>query len=405
MSHSSSNNALRIAFYAPLKSPYHPTPSGDRKIAQLFKSALQQAGFEVVLASQLRSFDKTGNSHRQQRMLAIAKREVARILRRWKKEDFRPDAWFSYHLYYKAPDLIGPLICAQLNIPYLVAEASWAIKRANGPWALYHQQLDVALHNAAKVICINPVDKLAITDYYAEQAALKIVSMKAFIDQPTRFALKQSTAGPIHTDLTREQVAALYHLDTNKPWLIAIAMMRQGDKFSSYQKLSEVIHNLYSDQQLLIVGDGQMRTEVEQLFKDIPNITFCGALQTPALTCLLSHCEILVWPAINEALGMVFLEAQQLGVAVVAGDQGGVSSIVKHGVTGLLSDAYEPAVMAANIDKLLAEPEQLKRMQQSAARYIQEQHSIPASAKQLATIIQQAITQQAVEKQPPSVTH
>ena len=34
----------RIAFYAPLKPPDHPTPSGDRRIARLFVEALGRAG-------------------------------------------------------------------------------------------------------------------------------------------------------------------------------------------------------------------------------------------------------------------------------------------------------------------------------------------------------------------------
>ena len=35
-----------------------------------------------------------------------------------------PAAWFTYHLYYKAPDWLGPDIARALAIPYLVAEAS-----------------------------------------------------------------------------------------------------------------------------------------------------------------------------------------------------------------------------------------------------------------------------------------
>ena len=67
-----SEQKIQIAFYAPLKSPVHPNPSGDRKIAQLFIKALQQADFEVELASSLRSFDKKGDALRQRRMVALA---------------------------------------------------------------------------------------------------------------------------------------------------------------------------------------------------------------------------------------------------------------------------------------------------------------------------------------------
>ncbi len=371
----------QIAFYAPLKSPRHSTPSGDRKIAQLFYSALQHVGFDVQLASQLRCFDKQGNAERQQRMIALARKEAARIIKRWDAQNFRPCAWFSYHLYYKAPDLLGPIICKQLNIPYLVAEASWAIKRATGPWSLYHQQLDQALRVANKVICINPIDKLAINQYYATQAPNKVISMNAFIDD------LEADASLIN----KEAIAEHYKLDPQKPWLVCIAMMRSGDKYRSYQQLSEVIHKLELPYQLLIIGDGQMRAQTEQLFSDLSQVVFCGALNSNEVNALLAHCDLLVWPAINEALGMVFLEAQRAGVAVVAGDQGGVSSIVKHDHSGLLSDAYDSTTMAANIQHLLEDPRRLAQLKGNTQSYIAEHHSLAASAKQLSLIIQHAI--------------
>ena len=47
---------MRIAFYAPLKSPDHPVPSGDRQMARLLVAALRHAGHDVEIASELRSY-------------------------------------------------------------------------------------------------------------------------------------------------------------------------------------------------------------------------------------------------------------------------------------------------------------------------------------------------------------
>ena len=38
---------MRVAFYAPLKPPDHPVPSGDRRVAQLFLQALRFAACEA----------------------------------------------------------------------------------------------------------------------------------------------------------------------------------------------------------------------------------------------------------------------------------------------------------------------------------------------------------------------
>ena len=56
---------MRIAFYAPLKAPDHPTASGDRLIAGLLVRALARAGHEVVIVSRLRTFDGAGDRRRQ----------------------------------------------------------------------------------------------------------------------------------------------------------------------------------------------------------------------------------------------------------------------------------------------------------------------------------------------------
>ena len=56
---------MRIAFYAPLKSPTHGTPSGDRRIAGLLMDALARAGHRVELASTFRSYDADGDALRQ----------------------------------------------------------------------------------------------------------------------------------------------------------------------------------------------------------------------------------------------------------------------------------------------------------------------------------------------------
>ena len=42
---------MRVAFYAPLKPPGHPIPSGDRHIARLFLEALRRAGHQMFATS------------------------------------------------------------------------------------------------------------------------------------------------------------------------------------------------------------------------------------------------------------------------------------------------------------------------------------------------------------------
>ena len=74
----------RVAFYAPMKPPQHPVPSGDRRIARLLVAALRLGGHEAVLASIFRSRDPTGDVMRQARLAELGQKLALRLVRHWR---------------------------------------------------------------------------------------------------------------------------------------------------------------------------------------------------------------------------------------------------------------------------------------------------------------------------------
>src|SRR5260370_24859954 len=150
---------MRVAFYAPLKPPDHPIPSGDRRVAQLFLAALRLAGHDAFVASRFRSYEGNGDRVRHSRLDALGARLAGRFLRRCHKApETAPELWFTYHLYHKAPDWLGPVIADALGIPYVVAEASDAPKQALREWAAGRDAARRAIRPAAPVHGLNPAD-------------------------------------------------------------------------------------------------------------------------------------------------------------------------------------------------------------------------------------------------------
>ena len=114
----------RVAFYAPLKSPNHPIPSGDRLIARLMMRALKLAGFNVTLVSEVISYQKRPSPELYNKRRAAVHEEELRLARLWDLQpDDRPDLWFTYHPYCKSPDWLGLPLCQRYDIPCVTAEA------------------------------------------------------------------------------------------------------------------------------------------------------------------------------------------------------------------------------------------------------------------------------------------
>ena len=359
---------MRIGFYAPLKPPDHPVPSGDRRVAQLFLEALRLAGHEPFVASRLRSFDGMGDPLREARLAATGHRLAERLLRGWRRAPHTaPELWFTYHLHYKAPDLLGPEVSRALGIPYVVAEASHAPKRAGGGWDAGHRAVEEALRRADAVLGLNPADAECVLPLLRDPR--RWVALPPFID--TRLYPKGRAAHP------------------GPPRLIAVAMMRPGDKLASYRLLGAALASLLDlEWSLIIVGDGPARAEVAAALAPLGSrVLYRGLLDEAALGTALGEADLFVWPAINEAFGMALVEAQASGLPVVAGASGGVGGVVASGETGLLAPHGDAVGFTVAVRRLILDPAARAAMGEAARAKVAREHDLPAAAARLADVI------------------
>jgi glycosyltransferase involved in cell wall biosynthesis len=377
---------LRIAFYAPLKPPDHPIASGDRTMARLLVKALTLQGHAVEIAARLRSYDGVGDPVRIARLrdlgARLAERFVARCLG---LPGWRPDLWFTYHPYYKAPDFIGPFVAERLGIPYVAAEASLAEKRSNGRWRLGHDATVATVRRADAVIGLNSSDHAGILPFLA--APERWQALKPFIETAP-FAAARSRRGAV-----RQALASRWNLDPEIPWLVAVAMMRPGDKAQSYAILAAAAA-LVADRpwRLLIVGDGLARETTAAGFAACAErVAWLGRVEGEALAETVAACDLCAWPAINEAYGMALLEAQAAGVPVLAGASGGVPEIVSDGVTGVLVPPGDPIAFAAALAAMLDAPDRRRDMGRAAARQAAAEHDIAAGARRLDAILRRLV--------------
>ncbi|MSP48672.1 MAG: glycosyltransferase [Alphaproteobacteria bacterium] len=353
---------MRIAFYAPLKPPDHPTPSGDRQMARLLLQALKAGGHTPVLVSRFRSRDAAGDGNGRIEALgaALAERCLARLRAN------PPAAWLTYHLYYKAPDWLGPPVARALGIPYLVAEASLAPKRASGPFARGHRAVVAALEQAAAVLALSRLDMECLAP-----ATRHLHHFPPFLD-----------VRPFARD----------HDGSDGTRLLAVGMMRADAKLASYRLLADALRRLGDRRWTLrIVGDGPARAEVEAAFAPLgTRIAFHGAATAEAMPALYAASDLFVWPAVDEAFGMALLESQAAGTPVVAGGYGGVPEVVADGVSGLVTAPGDVAAFAGAVATLLDDPQRLLAMGRAARAHVRRHHDLPEAARRLDRILAQA---------------
>ena len=373
---------MKVAFYAPLKPPDHPVPSGDRQLAQALLQALRAGGHETFVASRFRSYDRAGDAMRQARLRQLGGRLARRLIARYRRSTAPPDLWFTYHLYHKAPDWLGPAVSHALDIPYVVAEASAAAKQRNGVWALGYEGSVAAIEAAAATIFLNPVDL----------AGIRMLRGAANTDEfVPPFRDLTAFAGPA------ARIAGTPHRGARLR-LITVAMMRPGAKLASYRLLAAALARIPSPAwELVVVGDGPARADVEAAFARFEpgQVRLVGFLAASCVATWLRDSDIFLWPAIDEAFGMAFIEAQACGLPVVAGNAGGVGAVVASGRTGLLAPVGDVEAFAAATFRLLTDAELRQQMAREAMAYVRAEHDLSVGAARIDAVLRRVTAQHA----------
>ena len=347
---------MQLAFYAPLKAPDHPTPSGDRAMARALIAALAFGGAKVSLASTLRTRDGNGDPEQQQKLMDDAQAEIARLIPLGRKAGWQ--AWITYHNYYKAPDLIGPSVAQALGIPYLLIESTRARKRLTGAWAQFAKAAEAASNAADVIFFLTHRDAETLERDRTESQ--KLIHLRPFL-------VRESLPAPAAT---------------NGP-MLAVGMLRAGDKLASYQMIAETLALLPEGTwSLHIAGDGPARAQVEGLMAPFgPAVRFLGQLDASALEKVYHAASLLFWPGVNEAFGLAYLEAQAAGLPVVAQDRPGVRDVLAPGQYPNPADGV--SALAAQLQSLLSDDAFRRRLGADAQAHVAAHHLLPAASETL----------------------
>ncbi len=374
---------LRLCFYAPFKPLGHGHPSGDLVTATGIFEFLVKEGHQVLEASSLRCRWIYWKPWLWPRLIRERKRLVRQL-------SVNPvDLWLTYHSYYKAPDLLGPVVSKQTRVPYVIFQGIYSTKRRRRYKTLPGFYLNKsALCNADHVFANKKVDLLNLKrllpgdhvsyvapgisprDFTFDPAARKILRMQWDVgDTPIIFS-----AAMFRPDVKSEGLS----------WVIRAGgeLLRRGCNF-----------------RLIIAGDGKEKERLQRLAAErIPDkVQFVGKILRREMHRFYSAADVFVFPGIRESLGMVFLEAQSCGLPVVAFDNAGVPEAVLDGKTGILVPMFAMTPFVDAIQRLLSDKKLRQKMGCAAKSYVRKAHDLNKNYHRLESLMQNIVQHRKIQ--------
>ena len=360
---------MDIFFYAPFKPLNHPHPSGDLVTARGIVDFLVQRGHQVFPVSNLRCRWIYWKPWIWVKLIW----ERRQILQ--KMSGTSPDLWFTYHSYYKAPDLLGPGISQKLNIPYVIFQGIYSTKRrrqwtAEPGFYLNKNSLCAANH----VFSNKLVDLLNLKRLLPENR-ITYVAPGIF---PGEFSFDENA---------RERLRRNWNVKDD-PVIFSAAMFRRDVKTEGLTWVIRACGELYRQGQnfrLVIAGDGREKEKLRQMADEhlADRVLFLGKVPRKDMYGYYSAADVFVFPGIRESLGMVYLEAQSCGLPVVAFNNAGVPEAVQDGKTGILVPMYDLESFVDAVKRLMVDKRLRRRMGSAAKTYVRHFHDLNKNYQQL----------------------
>ena len=133
------------------------------------------------------------------------------------------------------------------------------------------------------------------------------------------------------------------------------------------------------DSNLLIVGDGSLRKNLEKLTKTLnlsSSVKFIGKVDNYKVIEYLQKMDIFVIPSIRESFGVAAVEASACSIPVIATNIGGLPEVVIDGTTGFLVPPRDENAIADRIIRLIDDSELRVQMGSEGREYIKSNYDI-----------------------------
>lgn len=293
------------------------------------------------------------------------------VYRRLQQKDGSPafDAVWV-HGYASINSLQAILAANALGIPVLLRAESWLADRVRSPWTLALKSAFFALlgKGIAAVLPIGTVNAAYWTHYFG--ASVPQFLMPYAVNNEY-FAGLAKAAAPREQELRAE-----LGLSPQRP-VILFASKLQQRKHADH--LLEAYRGFIEDQPpqarpyLVIVGDGEQRTQLEALAHQpgLEDVRFAGFRNQSELPRFFQLADVFVLPSRHEPWGLIVNEAMASGCPVIVStDVGCHADLITDGVEGCVYPVGDIPALTQALRRVFSSPGSAASMGQSAQKRI-----------------------------------
>lgn len=151
---------------------------------------------------------------------------------------------------------------------------------------------------------------------------------------------------------------------------------------------------------LVIIGDGALRSHLQSLADQLSvRAQFLGQQPPDQVQQWMNRAQVFCGPSIiarsgdAEGFGMVFAEAQAMGLPVVSFATGGIPEAVIHGETGLLAPEKDMDQLTQNLICLLEDTELRQRFARAGQAHVAANFDLQKNTRRLETIYDSVVAQ------------
>lgn len=288
-----------------------------------------------------------------------------------------PAVWRNNHLARAAFPLLmvaQTLATMRYARDYHIIHAHWTLP-AMAVWAgrAYHRRpFVVTVHGsdifqAPRIPLVGPLTRMALS------RARRVIAVSRSLAEATLalgLPAHRVEVLPDGIDIDRFQPGS----KQREPLILFVGSLieRKGVRYL-LQALPALIQKL-PEYHLAVVGDGPQRSELVQLAQSLnlaTHATFAGAQSQAQIGQWMRRARLFVLPSLEEALGIVLLEALASGTPCVATQVGGIPEVVSPEV-GRLVPVADPGALAEAMVAVLSDRAAWGAMSRRARAHVME---------------------------------